>query len=130
VSDNSLRGKLTVAEKRIASLLEELQRAQASSFNDGSDESATIAHIKGNLTVFLKHTPLTDTKNEEMLRIVFSMMEFTKQEIEELKTTRSALKLNAQGKVIRGKSGDRSKANVHSASNHSNTGGVDTNEDI
>lgn len=76
----------------------------------------------------MRNVPLSDIKNEEMLRIVFSMMDFTRQEIEDLKAARLALKFNAQGKVIRSKSNERSK-NMNSASNHSNTG-LDTNEDI
>jgi len=44
-------------------------------------EASVIDHIKGTLIQFLKNTPLTEKNNEELLAIVFSMMEFSKEEI-------------------------------------------------
>ena len=73
----SLRVKLSTAESKLLVLRDELNRAQSESM-DQSEESATIAHIRGNLSQFLRNTPFTDPKNEEMLRIVYSMMDFTK----------------------------------------------------
>lgn len=50
----------------------------------GGDPQGTLRHIKGTLLQFLKNCPLTDRNNEELLSIVFSMMEFTKDEIAEV----------------------------------------------
>ena len=55
----------------------------------GGDAQATLKHIKGTLLQFLKNCPLTDRNNEELLAIVFSMMEFTKEEIAEVQEYRT-----------------------------------------
>lgn len=55
----------------------------------GGDPQATLKHIKGTLLQFLKNCPLTDRNNEELLSIVFSMMEFTKDEIADVQEVRA-----------------------------------------
>ena len=55
-----------------------------------------IAHIKGTLIQFLKNLPLTDPKNEELLKIIYSMMEFTPNEISELYSQRANAKVNSK----------------------------------
>ena len=47
-----------------------------------------IQHIKGTLIQFLKNTPVTDRNNEGLLTVIFSMMEFQKEEIEEVQEHR------------------------------------------
>ncbi len=44
------------------------------------DPQGTLKHIKGTLLQFLKNCPFTDRNNEELLSIIFSMMEFTPEE--------------------------------------------------
>ena len=45
-----------------------------------------ILHVKGALIQFLKKQPIIDYEGSELLlKIVYSMMEFTKEEIEDLK---------------------------------------------
>lgn len=55
-----------------------------------------IAHIKGTLIQFLKNLPLTEAKNEELLKIIFSMMEFTPTEIQDLYNNRVNVKVNSK----------------------------------
>ena len=50
-----------------------------------------LNHVKGTLILFLKKTPLVDLSNEMLLKIIYSMMAFTDQEIAELKETRESL---------------------------------------
>lgn len=45
-------------------------------------------HIKSTLVMFLKKTPTVDKANEQLLNIVFSMLNLTKQEIEEVEQAR------------------------------------------
>ena len=52
-------------------------------------DASVIGHIKGTLIQFLKNTPLTEKNNEELLAIVFKMMEFTKEEIAEIQKYRA-----------------------------------------
>ena len=48
-----------------------------------------ILHVKGALIQFLKKQPIIDYEGSELLlKIVYSMMEFTKEEIEDLKQSR------------------------------------------
>ena len=65
------------------------QQNNGSSVLGGGDPQATLKHIKGTLLQFLKNCPLTDRNNEELLSIVFSMMEFTKEEIAEVQDVRN-----------------------------------------
>lgn len=58
-----------------------------------------ISHIKGTLIQFLKNIPLTDSKNEELLKIIYSMMEFTPTEMTELYNNRVAVKVNSKQKT-------------------------------
>ena len=81
----------------------------------GGDHQATLKHIKGTLLQFLKNCPLTDRNNEELLTIVFSMMEFTKEEIAEVQEYRS----------LKSKGGNRAQ----SVSSGGGIGGTDPGED-
>lgn len=51
-----------------------------------------IAHIKGTLIQFLKMTPFTEKTNEELLKIIYSMMMFTPAEVTDLTASRMVLK--------------------------------------
>jgi hypothetical protein len=55
-----------------------------------------ISHIKGTLIQFLKNIPLTEAKNEELLKIIYSMMEFSTNEINELYNMRVTVKVNSK----------------------------------
>jgi hypothetical protein len=43
-----------------------------------------IAYLKDALIQFLKNLPLTEPKNEELLKIIYGMTEFNPNEIREL----------------------------------------------
>lgn len=49
----------------------------------------------------MKNLPLTEPKNEELLKIIYSMMEFTPNEINELYNNRVNVKVNPK-KMPRG----------------------------
>ena len=61
-----------------------------------SKDRDIIAYYKGKLIQFLKNLPLTDPKNEELLKIIYSMMEFTPNEISELYSQRANAKVNSK----------------------------------
>ena len=84
--------KYLEAEKKIAALVGELKRNQESMLSDENVDSMMIANIKGSLIQFLKNTPITDKQNEDLLKVIYSMMEFTKEEITELANNRMSLK--------------------------------------
>jgi hypothetical protein len=91
----SLRKQLAAAEIEIKSLRLELERtAETLARND--EETTMIAHIKGTLIQFLKNLPLTDPKNEELLKIIYSMMEFNANEINDLYSQRLNVKVNSK----------------------------------
>ena len=91
----SLRKQLAVAEQEVRELKQELERA-AEQLARNDEEATMIAHIKGTLIQFLKNLPLTDAKNEELLKIIYSMMEFTPNEITELYNQRVNVKVNSK----------------------------------
>ena len=64
--------------------------------NKLTEDATMIAHIKGTLIQFLKNLPLTEAKNEELLKIIFSMMEFTQTEIQDLYNNRVNIKVNSK----------------------------------
>ena len=64
------------------------QLNNASSSGLQSGEQGLIKHIKGALAQFLRNCAVTDRNNEELLSIVFSMMEFTPLEVSEVQTFR------------------------------------------
>lgn len=58
---------------------------------DQEDEESganMIPHIKANLILFLRNVAMTERQNEDLLTIVFNMMDFSKAEIQELQITR------------------------------------------
>jgi hypothetical protein len=61
--------------------------ASSSVMNSG-EGAGLINHIKGTLLLFLKNCPVTDRNNEDLLSIVFKMMEFTRDEITEVQDFR------------------------------------------
>lgn len=63
-----------------------------------------IAHIKGTLFQFLKKCPITEKTNEDLLNPIYGMMEFTPNEVQELKIAR--INLGAKpAKPSKGKAG-------------------------
>jgi len=66
---------------------------------NSNDGAGLIRHIKGTLLQFLKNCPVTDRNNEELLTIVFSMMEFTREEIQEVQDYRQLKGGNNKGQV-------------------------------
>ena len=47
--------------------------------------------MKGTLITYLKKTPIVDLQNEILLKIIYSMMEFTKPEISDIQQAREEL---------------------------------------
>ena len=117
-----LKQQLEEAERTIKSLKEELELTKENLANH-EDESTVIAHIKGTLIQFLKNLPLTDLKNEELLKIIYSMMEFTTDEINELYNQRVNVKVNSKQKP-----GQKSTTSTGAAQNNTSssfTGNID-----
>jgi hypothetical protein len=52
---------------------------------------STLEHIKANLIQYLRRNPIIDFNNEVILKVVYSMMNFTKAEIERLELERADL---------------------------------------
>lgn len=48
-----------------------------------------IDNVKGTLIKFLKSCPITEKKNEDLLTVIFSIMGFTKEEIQDVSATRT-----------------------------------------
>ena len=115
VADNAIMQKLEEAERKIKSLKEELDRAN-DSIAKNEDDVTVIAHIKGTLIQFLKNLPLTEQKNEELLKIIYSMMEFTPDEINELYNQRVNVKVNSKAKIGSTKAGGTSAGGNTSSS--------------
>lgn len=59
---------------------------------ESDDDHHLLDHVKGTLIQYLKLTPLTDKANEELLKIIFSMMKVTSAESNELLNARMVLK--------------------------------------
>ena len=55
-----------------------------------------LPHIKVTLIQFLRNVPLTDRQNEDLLTIIFSMMEFSDTEMQELKIARLNIRVGKQ----------------------------------
>lgn len=77
VDDSALNKQLETALAQISDLQEKLDAAE----EQNEDESTAIQHIKGTLVQYLKQVPLTENGNEELLKIIYSMMEFAPHEI-------------------------------------------------
>lgn len=69
----------------------QIQEEQNASMQSTESYKNTLQHVKGTLIMYLKKTPVVDLNNEILLKIIFSMMHFTKQEIEDLKEVRDEL---------------------------------------
>ena len=74
-----------------------------------------IPHIKVTLIQFLRNVSLTDRQNEDLLTIIFNMMEFTEVEIQELKLARINLKM------VKGKPQRAASSSVMGGGNSTNS---------
>jgi hypothetical protein len=74
--ETELTRQLGEAQTLILDLQEKLSLQEQT-----EDDSTAIQHIKGTLIQFLKSTPLTEKQNEELLKIIYSMMEFSPAEV-------------------------------------------------
>lgn len=61
--------------------------------DDEDSGKSLIPHIKVSLIQFMRNVALTDRSNEDILSIIFRMMEFTDTEIQELKIARLSIKM-------------------------------------
>ena len=53
-----------------------------------SDYRGILEHVKSTLALYLRKVPLTDSSNDMMLNIIFSMLKFTPDEIAEVELAR------------------------------------------
>ena len=83
----NLKRKLTEREGE----LEELQKKKEE--DDEDNGASLIPHIKVSLIQFLRNVALTDRQNEDLLTVIFNMMEFTDSEISDLKIARLNIKM-------------------------------------
>lgn len=75
--------------KQLTDLNGEINEIKAKNELDEEDNgSSLIPHIKVTLIQFLRNVSLTDRQNEDLLTIIFNMMDFTVIEIQELKIAR------------------------------------------
>lgn len=58
-----------------------------------------IDNVKGTLIKFLKSCPITEKKNEDLLTVIFSIMGFTKEEIQDVSATRTKGRSTSQSGV-------------------------------
>lgn len=70
--------------------LAEVENLDKSNSSNGSYKN-TLEHVKGTLTMYLKKVPIIDVNNEMLLKILYSMMNFSKDEIQRLQETREEL---------------------------------------
>ena len=80
-----------------------------------------IAHIKGTLIQFLKKVPFTEKTNEDLLTPIFGMMDFSPNEIQELKIARINLQ-NKGAKLPKGKQGGALTTSSQSMSREEDNG--------
>ena len=64
---------------------------QSFSRDSGNSYRNPLQHVKGTLSTYLKKTPIVDLSNEMLLKIIFSMMEFTKADISDIQAAREEL---------------------------------------
>ena len=69
----------------------QIQEEHNASMQSTESYKNTLQHVKGTLIMYLKKTPIIDLNNEVLLKIIFSMMHFTKREIDDLKEVRDEL---------------------------------------
>lgn len=62
-----------------------------SSKSSGSDYKNVLEHVKSTLAIYLRKVPIIDVSNEMMLKIVFSMLKFSPQEVNDLEAARKQL---------------------------------------
>ena len=94
-----LRQKLSTVEKQLETLNEKND-------SENEDGGSLIPHIKVTLIQFLRNVPFTDRQNEDLLTIIFNMMEFTDVEITDVKMSRTAIKM------VKGKGGRAASSSI------------------
>ena len=62
-----------------------------SSQSSGSDYKNVLEHVKSTLALYLRKVPIIDLSNEMMLKIMFSMLKFSPQEVDDLEAARKQL---------------------------------------
>lgn len=71
------------------------ERVEAMSENT-AEEQESSEHVKSILVNFLKNTPFTSKDNEAMLPVVFSMMKFSKKDMQKVVEGRTAVSDSAK----------------------------------
>ena len=66
------------------SIFIDLSNSMDESRDSGNSYRNLLNHVKGTLITYLKKTPIIELSNEMLLKIIYSMMNFTKGEIEDL----------------------------------------------
>lgn len=71
---------------------------------DISVDENPLEHIKGILSQFLRNVPFIDKQHEDLLNVIFNMLNYTETEIQELKISRMGVRLQTKGKPQRANS--------------------------
>lgn len=66
----------------------EVDNSFESSKSSGSDYKNVLEHVKSTLALYLRKVPIIDLGNEMMLKIMFSMLKFSPQEVDDLEAAR------------------------------------------
>lgn len=89
--------------------------------------------MKGTLITYLKKTPIVDLQNEILLKIIYSMMEFTKPEISDIQQAREELpiyKVDVNASKLKKKERDASSKRLSSQNGSQNSSGTVNTEEI
>ena len=89
--------------------------------------------MKGTLITYLKKTPIVDLQNEILLKIIYSMMEFTKAEISDIQQAREELpiyKVDVNASKLKKKERDASSKRLSSQNASQNSSGTVNTEEI
>lgn len=96
-----LEAQIEDYKNQVADLVNELKVAQEKITelhnNEEGDPENLIPHIKATLYQFLRNIPLSERSNEDLLTIIYNMMDFSVQEIQELKLIRISLRPGKNG---------------------------------
>lgn len=69
----------------------ETENSFDSAKSSGSEYRSILEHVKSTLALYLRKVPIIEASNETMLKIMFSMLKFTPEEVSDLEAARKQL---------------------------------------
>lgn len=84
--------------------------------SSGSDYRGILEHVKSTLALYLRKVPIIEASNETMLKIMFSMLKFTPEEISDLEAARKQLPIYVIDKKQSKKLQKEQEANLRKSS--------------